>query len=218
MDSALDDEISEADIILEKPEDELLDGGAVADRNLPSNVNDYQECALSVPVGRAMLDLSISELAPLSRAVVEAEGPIHTEEVARRIREAFGLQKTGRRILTHIGNSLTFLSRDETLARDAEFWSVPGRTVSFIRNRRMAALPLRKAVMIAPAEYRLAITTAVKEAVALSRDDLAIQATRLFGFDRTGADLKQEIEQQVDVLIRTKAIIYDGEKIRMDAS
>jgi hypothetical protein len=92
---------------------------------------------------------------------------------------------------------------------------VPGRTVSFIRNRRMAALPLRKAVMIAPAEYRLAIFTAVQEAVALSRDDLVIQATRLFGFDRTGADLKQEIEQQVDALIRTKAIIYDGEKVRM---
>jgi len=109
--------------------------------------------------------------------------------------QAFGLQKTGRRILTHIRNSLTFLSRDGTLARDAEFWSVPGRTVSFIRNRRMAALPLRKAVMIAPAEYRLAIFTAVQEAVALSRDDLVIQAACLFGFDRTGADLKQEIEQ-----------------------
>ena len=140
--------------------------GAIANRNLPSNVDDYQECALSVPVGRALLDLSVSELARLSRVVVETEGPVHTEEVARRIREAFGLQKTGRRILTHIKNSLTFLSRDGALARDGEFWSVSGRSVSFIRNRRTAALPLRKAAMIAPAEYQLAISTAVKEAVA----------------------------------------------------
>ena len=216
----LDDEISEAGTISEK-EDEVSEPsvsnfeGAVTDRNLPSNVNDYQECALSVPVGRAMLEPSISELARLSRAVVEAEGPIHTEEVARRIREAFGLQKTGRRILTHIRNSLTFLSRDGALTRDGEFWSVTGRTVSFIRSRRMAALPLRKAVMIAPAEYRLAITTAVKEAVALSRDDLVIQVARLFGFDRTGADLKQQIEQQVEVLITEKAIIDDGQKVRL---
>jgi hypothetical protein len=175
---------------------------AVANRNLPSNVEDYCECALSVPVGRALLDLSVSELARLSR-------------VARRIREAFGLQKTGRRILTHIKNSLTTLSRDGAVLRDGEFWSVPGRSVSFIRNRRMAALPLRKAVMIAPVEYQLAISAAVKEAVALSRDDLVNQAARLFGFDRTGADLKQEIEQQVDALIRVKAIIDDGQKVRM---
>jgi hypothetical protein len=125
-----------------------------------------------------VLDLSISELGRLSHAVVKAEGPVHTEEVARRIREAFGLQKTGRRILTHIRNSLTSLSTEGVIARDGEFWSVPDRSVSFIRNRRMSALPLRRAVMIAPAEYQLAISTAVKEAVALSRDDLAIQTAR----------------------------------------
>ena len=32
-------------------------------------------------------------------AVVRYEGPIHTEKVARRVREAFGLERTGRRIL-----------------------------------------------------------------------------------------------------------------------
>jgi very-short-patch-repair endonuclease len=188
---------------------------AVVNRNLPSSVEDYRECALSVPVGRPLLDLSVSELARLSRVVVEAEGPVHTEEVARRIREAFGLQKTGRRIFTHIKNSLAFLSRDGALKRDGEFWIVPGRSVSFIRNRRTAALPLRKAVMIASAEYQLAISTVVKDAVALSRDDLVIQASRLFGFDRTGPDLKQEIEQQVDALMRAKAIIDDGQKVRL---
>jgi len=79
----------------------------------------------------------------------------------------------------------------------------------------MAALPLRKAIMIAPAEYQLALSTSIKEAVAISRDDLVTQAARLFVFDRTGADLKQEIEQQVDALIRAKAIIDDGQKVRM---
>jgi hypothetical protein len=39
----------------------------------------------------------------------------------------------------------------------------------------------------------------------------------LFGFDRTGADLKQEIGEQVDMLISTKAIIYDGQKVQMVA-
>src|SRR5262249_4606907 len=217
----LDEESSEPGIDSEKLEDEVPElpvpnlEGAIADRSLPSNVNDYQEYALSVPVGRTLLDLSVSELARHSRVVVEAEGPIHSEEVARRIREAFGLQKTGRRILTHVRNSLIFLSRDGVLARDGEFWIVPDRILSFIRSRRMVALPLRKAVMIAPVEYQLAISTAIKEAVALSRDDLVIQVARLFGFDRTGGDLKQQIEQQVEVLIIAKAIIDDGQKVSL---
>ena len=55
----------------------------------------YKECALSVPFRRGLLDLPVSELSRLSLNVVEAEGPIHTEEVARRVREAFGLGRSG---------------------------------------------------------------------------------------------------------------------------
>jgi very-short-patch-repair endonuclease len=133
------------------------DGSDIVYRNSQAHVDDYKECALSVPIGRAVLDLSVSEVARHSQLVVETEGPIHTEEVARRIREAFGHQKTGGRILAHVKNSLLFLLRNGVVAQEGEFWSVPGRTVSFIRNRRRAALPLRKAAMIAPAEYQLAI-------------------------------------------------------------
>src|SRR5262249_16778930 len=150
-----------------------------------------------------------AELARLSQFVVEAEGPIHTEEVARRIREAFGLQKSGRRIVTHVKNSLVLLARQDVLAKSGEFWSVPGRNVSFVRNRRTAALSLRKATMIAPTEYQLALHSVVKEAVALTRDELVVQAARLFGFDRTGADLRQQIDQQIDALIRKNLVMHD---------
>jgi very-short-patch-repair endonuclease len=184
------------------------------DRNQPSNLEDYKECALAVPVKRSLLELSKWELARLSQSVVEEEGPIHTEEVARRIREAFGLQKTGSRILLHVKDSLSVLSRDGSLARDGEFWSIAGREVLTIRSRRGAAMPLRKASMISPAEYRIAILTALDEAAALSRDDLTIQTARLFGFDRTGTDLKQGIECEVEALIRAGTIIEDGGRLR----
>ena len=147
--------------------DELLalvangDASDTTNGNSQAHVDDYKECGLSVPVGRALLDLSVSEVARLAQIVVETESPIHAEEVARRIREAFGLQKTGGRILTHVKNSLRLLLRDGAVAQEGEFWCVPGRAIGFIRNRRRAALPLRKAAMIAPAEYQLAISVAL---------------------------------------------------------
>jgi hypothetical protein len=211
----IDDEDLGADSAEQSDEDMVV--SAEIDEGVghrPSNVEDYRECAISAPIGRELLTVPAAELARLSQVVVEAEGPIHTEEVARRIREAFGLQKSGRRILAHVKNSLILLARHDVLAKNGEFWSVPGRNVSFVRDRRTAALPLRKATMIAPTEYQLAIHSVVKEAVALTRDELVVQAARLFGFDRTGADLRDAIEQEVAALIKMKAIAFDGEKIR----
>jgi very-short-patch-repair endonuclease len=152
---------------------------------------EYKECSLVVPYGRNLLDLSIAEVGRLALAVVEAEGPVHTEEVARRIREAFGLQKTGNRILKHVREALMAQARSGMIKREQEFWTIPGREIQEIRTRRTAALSLRRASMIAPAEYHLAMLSIVEEAVAISPDDLGVETARRFGFDRTGPDLKQ---------------------------
>ena len=96
------------------PDDDLPDIGArsfaseavpadgIDEPDMPSNTVQYKECVLTVPFRRNLLDLSVSEISRFALVIVEAEGPIHTEEVARRIREAFGLQKTGKRILAHV--------------------------------------------------------------------------------------------------------------------
>ena len=103
----------------------------------PSNVETYEEVALTVPHGRELLELSVSEIGRLGLEVVKAEGPIHLDEVARRIREAFGLQKTGGRILTHVRDGLIYHKRDGGVACEDEFWSVAGRETQKIRDRRV---------------------------------------------------------------------------------
>jgi hypothetical protein len=178
---------------------------------------EYEECSLAVPYGRNLLDLSVAEIGRLALAVVEAEGPVHTEEIARRIREAFGLQKTGNRILKHIRDALIAQARSGMIKRDQEFWSIPGRAIQEIRTRRTTALPLRRASIIAPAEYHLAMLSIIEEAVAISPDDLGVETARRFGFDRTGPDLKQEINLQMSVLIKLGKLVKDDSKVRIPA-
>ena len=182
---------------------------------MPSNTVPYKECALTVPVRRDLLDLSVLEASRLALAVIEAEGPIYTHEVARRIREAFGLQKTGKRILAHVKSSLNHLSRSASVTRDSDFWSVVGQDISAIRNRRNAALPLRRATMIAPEEYQLALMTIIAEAVAISGDDLVVETARLFGFDRTGPDLKEAIDRQAKRLAKEGRLCLDENGLRL---
>ena len=52
----------------------------------------YNESRPPVPTHRDLLTLKPFEMAALTAFVVKEEGPIHEEEVARRIREAFGFK------------------------------------------------------------------------------------------------------------------------------
>jgi very-short-patch-repair endonuclease len=213
-----DDDVSETEELPDAPDDglEILSDGP-DDSGILANTVEYKESAVKAPYRRDLLDLPVQDVARIALGVVEAEGPVHTEEVARRLREAFGLQKTGKRILAHVRAGLKYLSRKATVARDGEFWSVPGRELEAVRNRRNAALSLRRASMISPAEYQLALMTIVADVVAISRDDLLVETARLFGFDRTGAYLKEAIDREVAALVKKGTLEVDGDTIRLSA-
>jgi hypothetical protein len=68
--------------------------------------------------------------------------------------------------------------------------------------------------MIAPSEYHLAVLTIIEEAIAIPREELGVETARLFGFDRAGPDLKEEINQQVTALIKMGKIVVDGSMVR----
>jgi very-short-patch-repair endonuclease len=199
---------------LKEPESEIE---AIEDDDLIaiSNTVPYKHCVLRVPRGRDLLDLSVPEIARIVLEVVEGEGPVHTEEVARRIREAFSLQRTGGQILAHVRSGLKYLSRNGSLVHDGEFWSAAGRELQAVRNRRNAELPLRRASMIAPNEYQLAISTIIFDVVAISREDLLVETARLFGFGRTGPDLKEAIDRQTKKLVNTGQLHLDGDVLRL---
>jgi hypothetical protein len=207
-----DEDLVEPD---EQNSPEPLDSIAVDDFEPSSSTVQYKECVLSAPIRRDLLDLSVPDVSRLALTVVEAEGPIHTEEVARRIREAFGLQKTGKRILTHVRSGLMHLLRTKMITRDGEFWFAVGTEIQTVRHRRKAPLSLRRATMIAPVEYQLALTKIISDVVTISRDDLVVETARLFGFDRTGPDLRDAIDRQLSALVKAGQLERDGKILRL---
>jgi Protein of unknown function (DUF3320) len=166
----------------------------------------YQEYQLHVSRTVDLLELSQRELVNLVVSVVQCEGPIHSGEVARRVREAFGLGRTGRRILESVSEALKSAARTGTVIREDEFWSAPGATLEKPRNRRDAAHSLRRHDRIAPREYRLAIRSALRESVCACRDELTSVVARVLGFDRNGNGLDRAISDQIDWMFRTGEI------------
>jgi very-short-patch-repair endonuclease len=180
-------------------------------RELPA----YEECQPPVPGHRNLLALQPSEMAALTAFVVKAEGPIHAEEVARRIREAFGLERTGSRILSKINEALRVAERLGEILPEEGFWSAPQRTHPLPRHRRNAALPLRRADRIAPHEYRLAALRVIETAVGIDREDLIVETARLLGFDRTGNGLYAAIDEQITTLLKNNHIGSESGHIRL---
>jgi len=176
------------------------------DSSAPSQSRDsglavrYEEVKLSVPSGTDLLSVPKDQIARFALQVVMQEGPIHGEEVARRIREAFGLARTGRRVLEAVVTALELCVWQGTIRRDGEFWSAIS-ALKAPRNRRDASIALRRSDRIAPEEYRLAIQGVLKTSVAATKQELVISAARLLGFDRLGSDLEEEITRQVDALV-----------------
>ena len=170
----------------------------------------YEECRPPVPAGRDLVALKPFELATLTAFVVREEGPIHAEEVARRIREAFGLQRTGNRILGKIDEGLRIAARlGEVSAREG-FWIAREQKCALPRHRRNAALSLRRADRIAPEEYRLATLQVIEAAVGIDRQDLIVETAHLLGFDRTGTDLYSAIDDQINSLKKTERIRFEN--------
>jgi len=155
------------------------------------------------------------ELAELAVTVVCYEGPIHIEEVARRVREALGVGRTGRRILKSVSDSLQQASRRGTIVRDGEFWSPRNSLIDSPRSRRNATVSLRRADRIAPEEYRVAIKAVLRATVAATRPELTVEIARVFGFDRTGSDLARVISEHIDGMIEGGEIEDTGERLRL---
>jgi very-short-patch-repair endonuclease len=166
----------------------------------------YEECCPPVPRQRELHQLSYSELAAIAAFVVKAEGPVHPEEVARRIRQAFGLERTGNRILSKVNHALRLAASRGEIVSEEGFWFGRERTQALPRQRRDAALPLRRADRIAPHEYRLAILQVVAAAVGINRRDLIVETARLIGFDRTGPDLQAAIDRQITWLLDARRL------------
>jgi very-short-patch-repair endonuclease len=209
--------IKALDSVAISPEERSTEGSSSAHSFYEGLSEAYQECELRAPGTIALAEIPLHELIEMVAKVVRHEGPIHTEEVARRTREAFGLERTGRRILESIKGGLETLARQGAVIREGEFWLPANSVLLKPRSRRDAALSLRRPDRIAAQEYRLAIAAVLRESVAASKTELTASVARVLGFDRTGNELDGAISDQIDYLIRTGEIADNGGRLEMRA-
>jgi len=145
------------------------------------------------------------EVAGLITEIVEIEGPIHQDIIVRKTRIMWGHEQAGQRVKEVIFGAIDTAEKQGKVIRcdlDQNFLKTPSTKVC-VRNRsRLNESQLRKPEMISPQEYRKAILRAVKRCLAISQEDCAVDAARMFGFKSTSTTFKKQAIEQIPPLIR----------------
>lgn len=138
----------------------------------------------------------IAQLADLVARIVKIEGPIHIDEVARRITSAFGKARAGSRIVEATGRAAKVaLQHDSTLRQSGVFLLTDEHVANPpVRDRSVESGSLVKAECLPPMEIIAAAQRIRSECGDMSSEELTRAVARLLGFQRVGPDLAAAIK------------------------
>ena len=174
----------------------------------------YVEADFEVPNGTAIHETPLAELVRIVTRVVEIEGPIHRDEIARRITSLWGLQRTGGRIVETIGKAINLGLQAGTLKVHTGFISLAGQGHVSVRDRSVvASASLKKPEMIPPAEIRQAILHLVATHVGLGREEATVLVARTLGFKSTSSKLRNVIERTLQGMTQQGMVEVRDEKL-----
>jgi very-short-patch-repair endonuclease len=157
--------------------------------------------------------ISPYEMAPWVADVVEVEGPVHPDEVAKRLINGAGLSRVRSRIREAVEEACEYAVRSGLIIRRGEFlWPKNGQPLR-VRNRSQLPMTSRKIELIAPEEIAAAIEQTVVSSLGITRDAVPAQVLKLFGFSRTTDDQKMVIDLEVARLISSDRLTQSGEHL-----
>lgn len=163
-------------------------------------VTDYEICLeLGIPIQGKLHEESPVVISEAIATVVNVEGPIHFDEVVKRIRDLWGLKRAGQRMKRVIERGVSYGVTNGLIKRDNDFlWPMDLITPSV--RCRSSDYPA-KIELICSEEIEEAILLVLRHQFDTRPNELAVQASRLLGFRVTREMTSKVILQVVDQMI-----------------
>ncbi len=159
------------------------------------------------------IDLSSSSNARRISSFVEeiasAEAPLHFSVLEQRLREHSSYGRIGARIRQTLRQAVQFA---EVHFQD-DYIRLQGSELS--RVRRGTDEFMRTAEQVPDEELRLAVRLSVSDAVGITRPELLARVVSVFGWRRTGTDIRSRVERSIDALLQDGVIEDAGAGLRL---
>ena len=180
-----------------------------------SDIPPYEVCrSVRIPIAGELHLISPENLALAVEDIVRVETPIHIDEVVRRIRTLWGLQRAGNRIREAIERGVRVAAVRGKIAIDGDFLTIPNAA---IRLRRRNGDPPARIEHISDAEIAVAVRHVLRTQFATSRDDLITTSARRFGIQATSAAAAARIDAVITRMVADGELTVPagGEHIRL---
>lgn len=138
----------------------------------------------------------IPEICDLVSQVIEVEGPIHTDEIARRYAAAHGKSRVGNRIEEAVLRALSRMKKQNLIVESDDFWGTEEQLKSPpVRNRQNESTPLTKPEYISAEEIRACAKMVSEESGDVEMDEMIRAVSRVLGFKRAGPDFQMRVRK-----------------------
>jgi very-short-patch-repair endonuclease len=148
---------------------------------------------------------SPQKLAEVVVEVVKVEGPIHFDELVRRIRSLWGLQRAGGRINEAVQKAVaTAEYRKEIRCRRNFLWLAQKRSVPV---RRRSEDPLPRIEFICDEEIGEAAKLVIKHQFSTAPEDLVVKTSRVLGIQATRNETSKRIRGIILKLVKKGELV-----------
>jgi very-short-patch-repair endonuclease len=138
----------------------------------------------------------ISEICDLVSNIINVEGPIHTDEIARRYTAAHGKSRVGNRIEQAVLRALLRMKKQNLILESGQFWGTEAQFKNPpVRNRQNELPPLTKPEYISAEEIRACAEIVSQESGDVDLDEMIRAVSRVLGFKRAGPDFQMRVRQ-----------------------
>jgi hypothetical protein len=173
----------------------------------------YEVCRqLRIPTIGDLHLVAPEMLAAAVEDVVLVEGPVHLDEVVRRVRTIWGLQRAGNRIREAIERGVQIAVRRQAVARDGDFLRVPNAPVVV---RRRNGDPPARVELISDAELEEAVRRVLRTEFATPREELIDAAARRVGIQATSSTVASRLASVIDAAVQRGRLDCHGDVIRL---
>jgi very-short-patch-repair endonuclease len=180
-----------------------------ADAALPGTV-PYEVCEIAVSPhnGHDFHDPQyLEEQSELLAEIVRKEGPIHIELATKRVLAAWGLTRAGERIRGVMAKAVRHCARKSWLKKCGNFlWSVGLIDVPVRVPVRYLQETSRDVTHIPPEEIKACMLLILRHSGSIGMDSLIKETANVFGFNRTGARIRDRLLKECEALQREDVI------------
>lgn len=171
----------------------------------------YQIAEFEVPRRSEPHEVSAGKMAEIVAEIIETEGPIHEEEVAKRVSSLWGLKRTGARIRKVVLRGIKSAIRNSTVIKSGKFLMKDEMVEIIVRDRsEVESSGLKKPEMLPPLEIREALRQVVELQVGVSKEEGARLASRLFGFKSMSSQLQAVIQGEINKMVKQGELVKEN--------